>query len=154
MTDAQAGTESLGRLDAEQLAALVRNARDGQLREAMESDGRDAILEEVMGRMAEHLDPDRSKGVQAVLHWKIWDRPGGGYDHYEVVIEDGRCEIFENPSREPRVTLKLKPVTFLKLVSGNASGPALFLTGKLKIDGDVMFASRLTSLFRIPKAPG
>ena len=41
---------------------------------------------------------------------------------------------------------------FLKLVSGNASGPTMFMTGKLKLEGDVMLASRLTSMFRIPKA--
>jgi hypothetical protein len=27
----------------------------------------------------------------------------------------------------------------------------LFMSGKLKIEGDLMFASTLTSLFRIPK---
>ena len=39
---------------------------------------------------------------------------------------------------------------FLKLVTNNASGPMLFLRGRLKIDGDLMLASRLTGLFRIP----
>jgi putative sterol carrier protein len=33
-----------------------------------------------------------------------------------------------------------------------ASGPVLFMTGKIKLDGDVMLASRLTSFFRIPSA--
>jgi putative sterol carrier protein len=28
----------------------------------------------------------------------------------------------------------------------------MFMTGKLKLEGDVMLASRLTSMFRIPKA--
>jgi putative sterol carrier protein len=28
----------------------------------------------------------------------------------------------------------------------------LFMTGKLKLEGDVMFASRMTSCFRIPTA--
>ena len=50
------------------------------------------------------------------------------------------------------MTLKLKPVHFLKLVSGHASGPTMFMTGKLKLEGDVMLASRLTSMFHIPKA--
>jgi putative sterol carrier protein len=53
---------------------------------------------------------------------------------------------------EPRVTFKLKPVDFLKLVSGNAAGPMMFMTGKLKIEGDLMFAAGVQSLFRIPGA--
>lgn len=50
------------------------------------------------------------------------------------------------------MTLKLKPLAFLKLVTGNAEGPMLFLRGKLKIDGDLMTAARLTDLFAIPRA--
>ena len=39
---------------------------------------------------------------------------------------------------------------FLRLVTGAESGPAMFMTGKIKIKGDLMFASRMTSFFRIP----
>ena len=58
----------------------------------------------------------------------------------------------DQPAKEPRVTLRIGPVDFLKLVSGNANGPMLFMSGKLKIEGDLMFAATMTSLFRIPKA--
>ena len=37
-------------------------------------------------------------------------------------------------------------------MTSNTNGPMLFLRGKLKLDGDVMLASRLTSFFRIPSA--
>ena len=43
-------------------------------------------------------------------------------------------------------------VNFLKLASNRASGPTLFMTGKLKLEGDLMLAQRLTSFFRIPTA--
>jgi putative sterol carrier protein len=46
----------------------------------------------------------------------------------------------------------LAPVEFLKLVTGNASAPLLFMSGKLKVAGDLGFAAGLTSLFNIPKA--
>ncbi len=42
----------------------------------------------------------------------------------------------------------------MKLVTGQQSGPVLFMTGKLKLEGDMMFASRMTGFFRIPKAAG
>ena len=92
---------------------------------------------------------------QAVVHFKILDRPedqGGGYDHYEVVFEDRRCRAGDDPERDPNVTIKVGPVEFLKLAANKASGPTLFMTGKLKLEGDVMLASRLTSFFRIPTA--
>jgi len=48
------------------------------------------------------------------------------------------------------VTITTDGVNFMKLVTGNAAGPMLFVSGKLKIAGDVPFAARMTSLFTIP----
>jgi putative sterol carrier protein len=50
------------------------------------------------------------------------------------------------------VTIRVGAVNFLKLAANQASGPTLFLTGKLRLEGDVMLASRLTGFFRIPSA--
>jgi putative sterol carrier protein len=48
------------------------------------------------------------------------------------------------------VTLKLDGVNFLRLVTGNAIGPMLFMSGKLKIEGDLMFAAQIQSMFVLP----
>jgi putative sterol carrier protein len=146
------GTATIEGADEAQLVQIVAAATDEQLAELMASDARHDILDDVFRRMAEHVDADRAREVTTVLHWKIFDRPDGGYDHYEVVLEGGACSVSDAPAREPAVTLKLKPVDFLKLVTGGASGPTMFMTGRLKLEGDVMLASRLTSLFHIPKA--
>ena len=146
------GIATMEGVDEAQLVQIVAGATDQQLEELMASEARKDILDDVFRRMADHVDGDRARDVTTVLHWKIYDRPEGGYDHYEVVLEGGTCTVSESPSREPAVTLKLKPVHFLKLVSGHASGPTMFMTGKLKLEGNVMLASRLTSMFHIPKA--
>jgi putative sterol carrier protein len=146
------GTATMQGVDETQLVQIVAGATDQQLEELMASEARKDILDDIFRRMADHVDGDRARDVNAVLHWKIYDNPEGGYDHYEVVLEGGTCVVSETPSREPSITLKLKPGDFLKLVSGAASGPTMFMTGKLKLEGDVMLASRLTSMFRIPKA--
>jgi putative sterol carrier protein len=146
------GTATVQGVDEAQLVQIVAGATDQQLEELMASEARKDIVDDIFRRMAEHVDPDRARDVNAVVHWKIYDRPEGGYDHYEFVLEGGTCTVSESPSREAAITLKLKPADFLKLVSGNASGPTMFMTGKLKLEGDVMLASRLTSMFRIPKA--
>ena len=48
--------------------------------------------------------------------------------------------------------MTLTPADFLKLATGNASAPVLFMTGKLKVKGDLGFAAGFMSLFNIPKA--
>src|SRR2546430_11823401 len=140
-------------VSAEDLAALVANSSDEQLAEAMHGAQREAALTEIFNRMAEHLDPAKAKGHDAVVLFQILDRPDGGYDEFEVTIHDGACEVSQTPTNDPRVILKVEPVAFLKLITNQASGPGLFMTGKLKIEGDLMYAPQIASLFRIPAAP-
>jgi putative sterol carrier protein len=144
--------EDLSQLSAEDFAALVAQASDEQLAQIMEGPQREVALREIFARVAEHFDPARAKG-DSVVHFQIVGRPDGGSDDFQVVVRDGRCEVSEDLSEEPRVTLKVEPVPFLKLISGQASGPELFMSGKLKIEGDLMFAPQIASMFRIPTAP-
>jgi hypothetical protein len=152
---AQASTDvpsDLGTLSAEDFAALVSQASDEQLAEIMDGSQRETALREIFARVAEHFDPARARG-DSVVHFQIVGRPDGGSDDFEVIVRDGKCEVSEDPSEQPRVTLKVEPVPFLKLVSGQASGPELFMSGKLKIEGDLMFAPQIATMFRIPTAP-
>jgi putative sterol carrier protein len=139
-----------GGVDATEISRLVREVPDGDLAKLMASDQRPVVLGEIFGRMAEHYRPEKAGGVEAVVHFKVLDRPEGGYDHYEIVLRDGACTLSPSPAEKPDVTIKVKPVDFLKLVTNNASGPALFIRRRLKLDGDVMLASRLAGLFSIP----
>jgi putative sterol carrier protein len=139
---------------AEQLAAMVAQVTDEQLAEGMASEARGQILDQIFSRMADHFDAARAADVDAVIHWHILDRPDGGSDHYEVVIRNGVCSVSETPGQTPRTTLRVKPVDFLRLVTGGASGPELFMTGRLTIEGDMMFAATVAGLFTIPQAAG
>ena len=139
-------------VDAVAFAGQVSQVSDDDLRKLMASEMREQILDEIFRRMVTHFRPDRAQGVEAVIHWKVLDRPDGGYDHYEFVIAGGSASLNETPSREPTLEFRIGPVHFLRLVTGNAAGPLLFMTGKLKIKGDLALAARAPSFFEIPKA--
>lgn len=143
----------LTNIDADQLAALAAGATDEQLAAGMSDPAaRQSILDEIFRRMSEHIDADKAKGIDAVLHFKITDKPGGGADVHEVVLKDGTCTVTNEPAAEPRVSFIVGPAAFLRLVSGAQPGPVLFMAGKLKIEGDLMFASQVATMFRIPQA--
>jgi putative sterol carrier protein len=137
----------------EDFAALVATASDEQLAEAMSGAQRGPALRVIFARMADHMDPAKAKGHDAVVHFQILRGHDEGYDHFELVVRDGTGSVSETPSEEPRVTLKIEPVAFLKLITNQKSGPELFMSGKLKIEGDLMFAPQVATLFRIPTAP-
>jgi putative sterol carrier protein len=143
----------LSGISPEEFVTLVSSASDEQLAEAMSGDQRGPALREIFSRMADHMDPAKAAGQNAVVHFQIPGRPDGGEDEFEVIVRDGECTISETPAEQPRVTLKVEPVAFLKLITNQQSGPELFMAGKLKIEGDLMFAAQIPSFFKFPTAP-
>jgi putative sterol carrier protein len=147
--DASNGAESIdtSAVDPEEFARTIGKTPDDQLREAMQGPMRDQIIGEIFKRMEEHY---RGGGQAAVIHWAITGRADGGEDLWEAVVAGGSCSTSPDPTSDPRVTLRMDGVEFLKLVSGNASGPMMFMSGKLKIEGDLMFSAQIQSMFTIP----
>ena len=52
---------------------------------------------------------------------------------------------------DPKLSLNLGAVDFLKVVSGNGNPVMMFMTGKLKAKGDLGLAANIANLFDIPK---
>jgi predicted lipid carrier protein YhbT len=136
-------------LDPAEYAALVRDASDEQLARGM-AVNRDPILEQIFAAMPSQLSRDAVVGIELIADWKILDRPDGGYDRWQVTISSGACSVVRDGDRRPDVTFRIKPVEFIKLVTGNANGPMLFVFGSLKIEGDLLKAARYQSYFRRP----
>jgi putative sterol carrier protein len=138
---------------ADRFARRVASRSDARLEKAMRGIQRRPILNGVFRQMPRQLDRERAKDTSAVIEWRIGGRRDGGEDRYQVVIENGRARWRRKPDRDPTVTLKMDAVTFLRLVTGAQTGPALFMTGKLSLDGDLMQATTLQTLFWMP-SPG
>jgi putative sterol carrier protein len=140
------------RVDAEELARNMSQASDEQLAELMCGPMREQILDEIFKRMEQHFRADAARDTEAVIWWRIGGRADGGHDEFETAISNGACSVGNVlDADEARVTFEIGGADFLRLVTGNAAGPMLFMSGKLKIEGDMMFAASAASLFTIPK---
>ena len=149
MTDFDPSTFSS--VDPKQFAQLVKSTPDDKLQQIMQSDARAKILDAIFSRFPALFRADRAGSTNAVIHWNITDRPDGGTDTYEVVIEDGACTVADSAQREPKLALTMAPVDFLKVVSGAGNPMMMFMTGKLKAKGDLSLAANIANLFDIPK---
>jgi putative sterol carrier protein len=143
------GEADLSAITPREFAELVKQVSRAELDEIMaEPDVRTKILDEVFSRMHQRFRGTRG---DSVVHWKILDRPGGGYDLYQISMSGKTCTVSKESASDPRVTLSLSGAEFLRLASGNASPTTLFFRGKIKLAGDIGFAAGLTKLFDIPK---
>lgn len=152
---AAAGVDlDLSLMDPTNFARLITRASKDQVARLMEQPRlRGRILDEIFRRMRSHYRSERAATVHAVVHWRF---TGGtdedGYDRYESVLADGECTVNTQRTQDARCTITIDPADFLKLITNNVSAPLLFMTGKVKIKGDLAFAAGMTNLFDLPSA--
>ena len=84
-----------------------------------------------------------------VVEWHVTGRRDGKHDVRQLVIEEGAAHVLRGQSRDPDLVLTLDGESFLLLATGNASGPRLYVTGALGLEGDPWLAMRLPKLFAL-----
>jgi putative sterol carrier protein len=57
--------------------------------------------------------------------------------------------VVQGTTENPSITLTASDEDWLKIVSGQLNGQTAFLTGKLKIKGDISLAMKLQSVFAV-----
>jgi putative sterol carrier protein len=126
--------------------ARVVELSDEEFAELMaDQESRDAIIDTLVTHMSSLYTGDEK--VDAVIHIKLWDRPGGGYDHRELVLQGGRCTVSAEPAHDPRLTLKVRPEDLRRMVNGDAGPRRLALQRRLTVLGDLRFGMKLQDLF-------
>jgi putative sterol carrier protein len=144
----------MSQIDATDFASL-KAAVEARSNEELVNDiqqqegGIDGVLEKVFAGMSESFSPEKAAGQQAVVQYEITG-PDGSHD-YAMRIADGRCQIDPGQAESPRVSLRIALADFLRLITGAANGMQLFMTGKLKVSGDLFFAQTYQSWFDRPQ---
>ena len=87
------------------------------------------------------VDPERIAGVDASY---LFDVAGEG--RWLVEVRDGKVAVSENPTAEADATFALSSETFMKLVARKQNPMVAYMTGKLKISGDIAVAMHLRDL--------
>lgn len=142
----------LSSVEPAEFAKMVKNMPDDQLLAVMRGEQRGPVLDAIFARFPQMFRADRAGSTNAVIHWNIGDRPDGGTDVYEVVIENGACSTSNTAERDPKLSVIVGAADFLKVVSGAGNPVMMFMTGKLKAKGDLGLAANIQNLFDIPKA--
>ncbi|HEY8739989.1 MAG TPA: SCP2 sterol-binding domain-containing protein [Candidatus Dormibacteraeota bacterium] len=130
---------------AADLAAMLDGASDGDIGSAIKAMGYDSVLGQIFSEMQTRFLPEKAPGRTAVIQYDI--NTADGTEAYQVVVDNGTCTTAKGGDREPTVTLVLALPDFLRLISGKLNGVQAFMSGKLKIRGDMMLAQTMQAWF-------
>ena len=129
----------------QELAATLEGRSDEEITQGVLAQDTDAVLGQIFAGMAEAFLPAKAGSQSAVIQYDI--NVGGTVHSYQLKIAGGKCELVKGAAGPARVTLTLQAPDFLRLVTGTLNGMQAFMTGKLKLTGDMMFAQVMQGWF-------
>ena len=90
--------------------------------------------------------PEAAPDLDAVIQYELTGEEGGDYI---IAIKDGMCKVTEGKAESPVVTVTADGRDFGDVLLGRANGMQYFMTGKIRLAGDLNLAMKLTSLFKM-----
>lgn len=130
----------------EKVIALIEGRSDDEITAEVERRGVDNVLEQVFNGMASRFRPDKAAGHEAVVQWDT--RIGEETHSWQLHVADGSCVARRGTEATPRVTLGMAAPDLLRFVAGQLDGMRAFMTGKLRVSGDLLFAQTMSSWFQ------
>ena len=105
--------------------------------------GTEQALDMIFEGMKSALNPDRAQ--DCVVGYAITE--DGKTHNYVVTIKDKQASFEKREPADARVTIGLGLADFLRLIAGDLDGMQAFMQGKLKLQGDMMFAQQVPQMF-------
>ncbi|ULQ45816.1 SCP2 sterol-binding domain-containing protein [Flagellatimonas centrodinii] len=99
---------------------------------------------ELLKQLPAAFNADAASGLDATLQFNI-------SSPMHAVIKGGECSVGEGAASSPDVTITMEDDDLVALFKGELNGMTAFMTGKLQIEGDLMLAQRMSSLFEADK---
>ena len=101
-------------------------------------------VKEFFQLLPSQLDSDAAEGLDAVYQFDLSGAEGG---QYILTIQEGVCQVAEGMHADPHVVLSMAGEDCIRILRGQLNGPAVAMSGRLKINGDIGLAMQLGALF-------
>ena len=99
--------------------------------------------------MSTVLSADVVKSIGCVFQWNITGKDGKVAAQWTTDLKNGAGSIYTGPAKpKADCTLTLGDETFVGLTDNSVDPMKAFMSGKLKISGNVMLAQKLQALFK------
>ncbi|SDN74349.1 SCP2 sterol-binding domain-containing protein [Alkalicoccus daliensis] len=103
----------------------------------------EAALQEFTEKMEKN--PEHIEDLTYTYEFRITDEKEG---IYQLRIDQGKAEYSSSAQWEPKLVMEMKEEYFQKLANDDLNATMAYMSGKLKIKGDVSHALKFQSLIK------
>ena len=100
---------------------------------------------QIFDRITSDFDPATAKGIHGTIQFNLSGDDGGSWF---VRIADGQVEVGSGTSPTPTMTVAASAADYVDIATGKTPAQVAFMSGKLKLSGDLSLAMRLQGLFK------
>lgn len=99
-----------------------------------------ALFNQIQSR----FDADAADDMDEVFQFAIEDDAT-----YHLIVSNGQCKLGQGEHENPSVTLLMDTDTLNAIAEGELNGMQAFMAGRLRTEGNMMLATRLSDLFSL-----
>jgi putative sterol carrier protein len=103
-------------------------------------------VKETFDNMPSKFRADKAAGITATIQYEITGDQGGTW---HAVIKDGACTVASGAAATSNLTLTMSSQDWLDMAGGKLNPQMAFMSGKLKLKGDMGLAMKVGGLFQV-----
>ena len=103
-----------------------------------------ATAAEIMTAIPSRFNPEAAGDLNATV---LFDLSGDGGGMWHVRIADGECEVNEGPTEDPTSTIMMDAQDYADMITGELNAINAFMTGKVRVEGDLNTVMKFQSIF-------
>lgn len=101
---------------------------------------------DLMSKMPGAFIPEKAQGLQAVIQFHFTGaEPGDWY----ADINNGAVKVEQGTHASPTMSLTADSADYIRLFTGELDPMQAFMQGKLKLQGDLNLAMKMTQFFKM-----
>lgn len=99
---------------------------------------------QIFPTMCQRFIPSKAEGLNTTIQFNLSGDNGG---LFWLKITNGSCEAGEGQAESPKMTLKAAADDWHAVSTGKLNAMQAFMSGKLKIEGDMGLAMKMQTIF-------
>jgi putative sterol carrier protein len=99
---------------------------------------------EIFSSMSDNFNAEKAGGLNATVVFELSGDDGGAWS---VSVADGKCDVQEGAVDNPTATIKMSASDYEAMTSGKLNPMMAFMSGKIKVDGDLNTVMKFQTLF-------